>query len=219
MPFKVRCTLRQFMGDVESFPCHFGYEVGDEIIYDGERFIGRICPGILLAMAPVVDVCHKSGNAYGERIAYKYSTPSTRDPSMKKYDGLGFRPLKALPESASAKHLEGLSVEPPAKMAKGAHFVCIDSRVVALFVVEPFDLADVGDSLPYYRREMAILEKLKAKPGLTPEEVLAEFTEWERDEIYPRLSPLNTKLFMDELATVGYIEYRDGKAYPKSSPE
>lgn len=215
MPFKVRCKLEQFMGDEESFPCHFNYKIGDEIIFDGEKFIGRICPGILLSMPPVVEAIHHSGTAYPERIIYRYSTPSTKDPSMKKYDGIGFRPLKELPSGASPKHLKNMSITPPANLAKSVTFVCIDSRVVAYFRASAFDLADAGDSLPYHKREMAILEKLKENPGLTPKEVMTKFTDWEINEIYPILTPLNTKLFMDELATVDYIEWHDGKAYPK----
>ncbi len=61
---------------------------------------------------------------------------------------------------------------------------------------------------------MAILDKIKEAPGLTAEEILEKFTDWERDEIYPPLTLFNTRLLMDELESVLYIEYRDGKAYP-----
>ena len=53
MPYKVRCTLVSFTGDPEHFPCHFNYEIGDNFTYDGERFEGRICNGLLKNMAPV----------------------------------------------------------------------------------------------------------------------------------------------------------------------
>ena len=31
------------MGNEKEYPCHFGYKIGDEFIYDGEQFIGRVC--------------------------------------------------------------------------------------------------------------------------------------------------------------------------------
>ena len=47
MPFKVRAKLVAFLGDEEKYPCHFAYKLGDEIIWDGEKFTGRICPYLL----------------------------------------------------------------------------------------------------------------------------------------------------------------------------
>ena len=58
-----------------------------------------------------------------------------------------------------------------------------------------------------------MLDRIKAEPGISAEEVLKKFSDWDRDEIYPPLTVLNTQLFMDELESVGYLEYRDGKAY------
>jgi len=77
-------------------------------------------------------------------------------------------------------------------------------------------VASGGYTLPYYRREMSILEKIKEKPGITVDEILDKFTDFERDEIYPPLYPVNVQLMLDELAEVNYIELRDGKAYPKN---
>lgn len=42
MAFVVRARLVAFMGDEERFPCHFLYKIGDEFIYDGEEFHGRV---------------------------------------------------------------------------------------------------------------------------------------------------------------------------------
>lgn len=215
MPFKVRCKLVAFMGDEERFPCHFDYKIGDEFSFNGERFEGRICPGLWVTMTPVLSALHRSGNAHFSHITFRYSGLSARDPSMKKYDGIGFRPLKKPPEGSLPQHIQALPDKPPTELQGGWGFVCGDSRTSAFFIGEPYDLADKGDSLPYYNREMAILEKIKEEPGLNAEEVLAKFTNWERDEIYPPLNIVNTQLFMDELASVGYIEYRDGKVYPK----
>jgi hypothetical protein len=42
------------------------------------------------------------------------------------------------------------------------------------------------------------------------------FTDFERDEIYPPLYSVNVQLMLDELEEVGYVELKDGKAYPGS---
>ncbi len=47
MPFKVRFRLTAFMGNEKEYPCHFGYKIGDEFVYDGERFIGRVCLSLI----------------------------------------------------------------------------------------------------------------------------------------------------------------------------
>jgi hypothetical protein len=65
---------------------------------------------------------------------------------------------------------------------------------------------------------MSLLEKIKSQPGLTVAQILEKFTDFERDEIYPPLYPVNVQLMLDELAEVNYIELRDGKAYPKKFP-
>ena len=44
MPFKVRFRLIAFMGDEEEYPCHFGYKIGDEFVYDGEQFTRKNLP-------------------------------------------------------------------------------------------------------------------------------------------------------------------------------
>ncbi len=61
------------------------------------------------------------------------------------------------------------------------------------------------------------LEKIKKEPGMTSTQIMAKFTKWERDEIYPPLTPLNVPLMLGELAQVGYIKLRQGKAYPKEA--
>ncbi len=219
MPFKVRCRLVEFMGDVERFPCHFEYKIGDEFIFDGEKFVGRICPGLFAAMVPVISTMYRSGNAWCERIVFRYHGLSVKDESMKDYDGQGWRPLRKHLEGTEGKYIRWRGAAQATEILGGWQFVCQDARTSALFKAEPYDLADLGDAVPDYTRQMSILDKIKAEPGLTPEEVIARFSDWERDEIYPPLIPLNTKILMDELATVGYIEYRDGRAYPKSSPK
>jgi hypothetical protein len=91
---------------------------------------------------------------------------------------------------------------------------CNDTRTSALFIAEPFDLASAGFDMPFYMREMSILEKIKNEPGIKAEMIINRFTDWERDEIFPPLTPVVVELMLDELAETGYIELRDGKAFP-----
>lgn len=218
MPFKVRCKLVGFANDVDNFPCHFDYQIGEEFTYDGERIEGRICPGVLLTMVPTIWHTFFSGNRAYERIIFRYSGLSAKDPSMKTYDGIGFRPLKKPPAGAGERSKIVVSPERPTSLKGGAGFACADCRTSAYFMVESFDLASGGYTLPYYRREMSLLEKIRNEPGIPADEILGKFTEWEREEIYPPLSPVNVRLMLDELAEVNYIELRNGKAYPKSTP-
>ena len=213
MPFKVRCRLNGFMGDAERFPCHFEYKIGDEIIYDGEKFIGRICPGLFGMMQNILTL-YRVGNNYAAHNVILYSGLSVRNPDMKKYDGKGWSPLKKVPEGADLKKVKFISDKQQTEPMKGSVFVCGDIRTAAYFICEPYDLVDAGDAMPYYRREMAILDKIKSKPGMTPKDILADFSDWEKEEIYPPLSLINTEIFIDELATVGYIKMQDGKAFP-----
>jgi hypothetical protein len=219
MPFKVRCKLVSWTGDPERFPCHFDYHIGDEFTYDGEKFEGKICNGLLKNMAPVLWNTIFYGPGDYERMVYMYSGLSARDPSMKKYDGVGFRPLKKAPEGADPKYLRSISAEPPKSLVKrGRGFVCDDTRTGAFFTCEPIGLASGGDMKTHYNRAMSILEKIKKQPGMTVDEILNKFTKFEREEIYPPIYQLNVSLMLDEMAMVNYIELRDGRAYPKNLP-
>ena len=35
---QVKATLVDWLGDEERYPCHFGHKIGDEFIFDGEKF-------------------------------------------------------------------------------------------------------------------------------------------------------------------------------------
>jgi uncharacterized repeat protein (TIGR04076 family) len=223
MPFKVRCKCVGFAGDVEHFPCHFNYQIGEEFTYNGERFEGRICQGLFRTIIPIIHITMYSGNRHHERILFRYSVPIMKDPSMKKYDGVGFRPLKGPPPGVDTNKLLYFSGKKPGQatelITKGGYGVpCHDCKTSAFFVCEPVGLADGGDSIPYYRREINILEKIKNEPGITVDEILKNFSQWEREEIYPPLTHINVSLMLDELAEVDYIEIKEGKAYPKNPP-
>ena len=192
------------------------YKIGEEFTYDGETIEGRICPGVLLTMVPTVWQTFFTGKRAYERIIFKYSGLSLKDESMKQYDGIGFRPLKEAPEGSGGRSGIVVSPEIPTGLKGDGSFACADCRTSAYFSVEPIDLATGGYTVPYYRREMSILEKIKAEPGLTVEDILSKYTDFERYEVYPPLNPVNVGLMLDELAEVDYIELRDGKAYPGS---
>jgi uncharacterized repeat protein (TIGR04076 family) len=220
MPFKVRCTCTGFAGDVESFPCHFDYKIGESFTYDGERFEGRICQGLFRTIIPVIHITMLSGNKHHESILFRYSGLSLKDPSYKPYDGIGFRPITEVPEGTDEKYYLFSAGQKPrrpeALLKDGYGLPCHDCRTSAFFVCEPVDIAGGGDTLPYYRREMDILQKIKAEPGLNAEQILSKYSPQEREEIYPPLTPVNVPLILDELAEVNYIELKDGRAYPKN---
>jgi uncharacterized repeat protein (TIGR04076 family) len=214
MAFIVKATLVQFMGDEERFPCHFGYKIGDSFIYDGAEFHGRVCPGLLGPMVTTLVGIRLAGNNFSRGIPFRYAGLSARDESMKRYDGLGFRPLRNPPEGAQPQHLLGLPSEPPTERGFGWTFVCGDSRTSAFFFCEPVDIAARGYDTPFYRRSMAMLEKIKKQPGITIAQILEKFTEWERNEIYPPLTDLVAECLLDEMVMVNYLEVHDQKYYP-----
>lgn len=211
--FKVRCKLISFEGDEAKFPCHFNYKIGDEFYYDGVYFTGKICPGLFASMMPVIHGVYLLGNKYSENIMYRYRGLDARDPSMAKYDGVGFRPLKTPQEGAPAKMGKALSYHPKTGKAKGGHFLCGDDRILAHFACEAVDLSDSEYAMPFYRREISILEKIEAEPGIKTTEILDRFTEFERDEIGPPLTPVLLEVMLDALTDMNYIEIRDGKTY------
>lgn len=212
--FKVRCTLMLFEKDEKKHPCHFNYKVGDEIYYDGVTFTGRICPGLIPSMMPVVHGVFLLGNKYNENIMYRYRGADTRDPAMAKYDGVGFRPLKDTGEKESEEGQGPFWNDPRTGRSKGAHFLCGDHRILAHFKVEPIDLSDSEYAQPFYRRSIAVLEKIEAEPGIGAEELLDRFTPFEREEIAPVLTHVLVGVILDALEDVSYIDIRDGKVYP-----
>lgn len=222
--FKVKCKLISFAGDEDMFPCHFNYKIGDEFYYDGVYFTGRICPGLLASMTPVIHGVFLLGNKYFENVMYRYRGLDTRDPDMAKYDGIGFCPVKTIPEGAPERMVRALSSIPRTEKAKGGHFVCSDTRILANFSCEPVDLSDSEYAQPFYRREIAILEKIEQEPGIKADEILEKFTEFEKNEISPPLTPVLVEVILDALIDMSYIEIKDGKAYvtgrePPSRPK
>ena len=222
--FKVRCTLIAFDGDIEAFPCHFHYEIGDEITYDGVYFTGRICQGLFPTMFPVVHNVYLMGNRYPSGIAFKYRTLDVVNPDMVKYDGAGFSPRKTLPERLppSMKRLHpGIDKH----TIRGMRFGCLDTRTLAQFVCEAVDLSDSDYCQPFYRRAICMLDRIVAEPGIDAKDLLKKFSRFEREEISPVLTDPFVRVILNGLEDVGYIEIREnGSLYatgkePPSRPQ
>ena len=209
--YKVRCRLFKFEGDAENFPCHFGYEIGDEIYYDGDNFTGRICPHLIVPMMPVVYGIHVLGHNFCKNIAFRYRGLDAKDPSMAKYDGVGWRPVKSIPEAAQTKW----NIFPYAsktEKARGAHFMCADTRTLAHFTCDPVDLSDSEFCQPFYRRAISILEKIEAEPDIKIDKILNQFTDFEKENISPPLTPVLRDVLLEALVDMDYVIIQDEKA-------
>jgi len=222
--FKVRCRMIGFDGDEEQFPCHFNYKIGDEIFYDGVFFTGRICPGLFPPMMPVVYNVHVLGNGYSSNILFKYRGLDVRNPAMAKYDGLGFSPRKSFPEKAPPSTRALHPTLRKTEKVRGMRFGCLDGRTLAQFSCEAVDLSDSDYCQPFYRRAIAVLDRIEAEPGIIPEALLERFTAFEREEISPPLTAVFMEVLLNALVDVGYVEMRDGKPFatgrtPPSRPQ
>ena len=207
--FKVRCKLIAFDGDEETFPCHFNYKIGDEFYYDGVYFTGRICPGLFASMMPVIHNVHLLGNNFSGNIPYKYRF-DVRNPDMAKYDGAGFSPRKTLPEKGPASMRQLNPLLPKNKTMKGARFSCSDTRTLAQFLCEAVDLSDSDYCQPFYRRALAILDKITAEPGIKTPEILERFTPFEKEDISPPLTPAFLEVMLAALIDMDYGVMKDG---------
>jgi len=222
--FKVRAKIQSFLGDENKYPCHFGYKIGEEIIYDGEKFIGRICPDILTALAPKVFAMFAAGPRYIEPAYYYpfwYAPPSIRDESKKISDGLGFKNVLQT-HKESQYHMANLITPkafnwPPYKkrtVFRSNAFICPDTRTATLVKLEAFDLSDKGSATPWFRRQMVILGKVLQKPGIVLNKIINEFSEKETYEIYPALSPILLQTLVEELELMGYVEIQNKSVRP-----
>ena len=222
--FKVKCKLGRFAGHVDKFPCHFGYKIGDEFYYDGVEFSGRICPGLFASMMPIIHGTFLLGYKYTENIMFRYRGLDVKDPDMAKYDGAGYRPAYEVPGGLPEEFKQMGPPPPPNERAKTSHFTCGDTRILAEFTCEAVDLSDSDYAQPFYRRAISILEKIEAQPGINVDDILNKFTDFEKNEISPRLSPVLLEVLMEALVDMKYVEVREGKAYatgrePPSRPK
>jgi uncharacterized repeat protein (TIGR04076 family) len=224
--FKVKVSVAAVRGDPEKYPCGFGHKVGDEVIFDGETITGKICPDCMPLIIPHVFHMMYAGPRYHSAYyyaAWKYQGARKKDPSMKKYDGFGWKPvIEGYDESPYHMRIGSIQWSVPGmgplattRVDLPVRVHCPDDATMVTFDIAPFGLTDSGQRhLPFYRREMSIVDKIKAKPGIEVSKVLDEFSEREIKEIYPVLCrPLFEEL-LEELELAGYVETRDGKAYP-----
>lgn len=222
--FQVKATVIGFAGDEDKYPCHFQHKVGDEFIYDGEKYIGRICPGMSAVLVPKMIAVFAAGPRKiplaANYYAFWYSPVSRRDLSKKKYDGIGFRNVlhtEVEPPNSIASLQPAYAFNwPPAKERivnlNTSIVTCGDTRTSMRMKVEAFDLAEKGDSAPYFRREMSILHKVLRKPGIKVTQILKEFTPEQIEGIYPALSPIMIQVLSEELNLMGYLDIKRGKA-------
>jgi uncharacterized repeat protein (TIGR04076 family) len=220
--FKVKATVVGFLGDVSKYPCHFNHKVGDEIIWTGAELKGRLCPAILPMVAEKVAALYAAGPRYVDPAYYFpfwYAPASTYDPSLKKYDGIGFKPIlhtvedikygmSALRPSNSFKW----PPHPERTVARDNVLVCPDYRTALVLKLEAFDLADDGDSVIFFRRMMSILSKVPKKPGLAVDKILDQYTKEQIEGIHPPLSQILVGILVEELELIGYLEVKNGKA-------
>ena len=223
MPFQVRAKLVRFLGDTEKYPCHMNYEIGDEIIFDGEKFSGRICPHIMAVLGAKMQAVFSAGPRYVDPGYYNlfwYAPISVKDLERKKYDGNGFAPVLEMPDEPPHTLAELVPPKafewPPQEercVLTETTFICPDARTSGVFLVEADGLAEFGESAPYFRRQMTILDRLLKTPGTEIGGIGGLFTEDECLKIYPPLVGRMIPCIMEELELVGYVRMEDGKAY------
>jgi uncharacterized repeat protein (TIGR04076 family) len=227
--FKVKAVVVGFLGDKEKYPCHHQYNLGDEFTFDGASFSGGICPSLAIEAVPMMMNIHAAGPRYRGYIYYYpflYAPQSLDAPELKKYDGLGYKnifsnytePKYSLATLASS----GAFTWPPpdTRMPAGSVTItCPDYRTSVRLKIEAYDLSDAGRNIPFFRREMTILDKILRKPGIEAAKIMDEFTREQIDGIYPAFSPIMVQVLLEEMELVGYVEVREGKVYaaPKAA--
>lgn len=218
--FQVKVTVVGFLGDVDTYPCHFKHRLWDEFVFDGECYHGRLCPSVWAQIAPKVTALHAAGPRYVEWASYYpfwYCPLTVADPAAEKYDGVGYRNVlhDVVPPPHDMARLipPGACSWPPAEeqtLARDPVVVCPDSRTSVVFALEAFDLSEKGFDTAYFRRQMAILVKLR-RHGATPAEgVLDLFTTRETLDIYPALGSVAVRMLTEELELLGYVVTEGG---------
>jgi uncharacterized repeat protein (TIGR04076 family) len=224
--FKVKGTVVGFDEDEMRHPCHFQYKIGDTVTWDGEKFVGRICPSIMRPFVEKVSGLYSSGGREkegempGSYIPFLHSPFSVYDPAYKKFDGVGFRPTlerpeqnyKFIPDVTLFDDIPGLKLRggPGTGVLKKEILICGDRHTRMRMELQAFDLVDFGDGLPYTRRSLSILNKIAKQPGIAVNKIINEFDDLERDDIYPSLGQKLIWVLVGELAVLDYVKLEDG---------
>jgi hypothetical protein len=152
-------------------------------------------------------------------VPFWYAPVSARDLSMKKYDGLGFRNvLETYVESqhhmANLVPAEAWNWPPHEErtILREHVVICPDSRTSVVMKLEAFDLSDKGYDVPFYRRQMMILNKVLSKQDIKVDKILNEFSKEQIERIYPALSQIMVQVLVEELELMGYLEIKNGRA-------
>jgi uncharacterized repeat protein (TIGR04076 family) len=219
--FQVKATLVEFLGDERKYPCHFSHQIGDEFVFDGEEFHGRLCPHVITVLMPKLEAMYDAGPRYVQPPYYSpfwYAPLSARDAGMKDYDGIGW---KALPEDILEPPYSLRALLPRGAFAypigsertvmKDVMVLCPDVRTSALFKLEAFDLAERGEASPYFRKQMAILEVVRRSDGIREDEVREKLSRAHREEIYPLAAPMLITALTEELEVIGYLQVDAGR--------
>ena len=208
-------------GDTEKYPCHFQYNIGDEIVYDGERFIGRICPSLFdTQMMEMIMGLYLSGPRYHHKWYHHpmwYAPGSVTDVSRKKYDGRGWKNVLE-PRREPNYHMANLvpgdawqwPIPQEKTVCKEPLVTCPDLRTAAVLKLEAVGLVDQGYDIVFFRREMSVLGKILKEQGVKIDKIIDLFSRDEIYEVYPFLTPMLISVFVEELELMGYVDVRDG---------
>lgn len=220
--YKVKATVVDIKGDQEKFPCHAGHKVGDEAFFNGDTWTGRFCVDLWPGVASKAAAIHAAGPKYVEPVShyvFNYVSVSRSDPGKKIYDGLGFKNVFEgydLPKYHMANLVGGSNAfkwpPPREKVVRPVTVMCPDLRTAVVVKLEAIDVAEGGFALPYFRRQMVILDRVLKKQGIQTDQILNEFSKEEQLEIYPPLSPIEVQVLVEELVDVGHMEIKDGEA-------
>ena len=227
--FKVKATVVDFLGDKERYPCHHQYEMGDEFIFDGASFTGSICPSLAIQVVPKMMELHSAGPRYRDYLFYYpflYAPLSVDDPDSKKYDGLGFKNVQNN-YTEPKFHMANLSSSgtfawPPREERfthRDVRIICPDYRTSVVVKLEAFDVSGAGRNIPFFRREMVMVDRILKKPGIKTNEILGEFTSEEIEGIYPALGQAMVEALLEELELMGYLEIQEGKVFARQKSE
>jgi uncharacterized repeat protein (TIGR04076 family) len=220
MAFKVRVRVVGFLGNEELYPCHMKHKVGDEVIFDGESYTGRLCPNLWPVITPKVEALWLAGPKYRQPISqhpFWYGALSVPDDTGKKSDGVGWKNVfePVVPGKYDMAQLQppNTFLWPPNEQGDSAAevtVVCPDTRTSMLLKLEAFDLSEKGYDTPYYRRAMAILAKLLKHGPAQSGSLLDMFTREEIEDIYPPLGTVMVRMLTEELEQMRYVATADG---------